>query len=108
MALRWTWATETADWGVTLDEATGTLSWWGADKPRPGVPEYAQGGGGIDQPIDELLATGRPRYGCPEAILAEVIAAARSVSGTSPGPEPDAGAATASDAGAAATRERAG
>jgi hypothetical protein len=74
---RWQWETEDSDWGVELDERAGVLRWWGADKPRAGVPAYAQGGGGIDQRIADLLATGRPSYACPPGILAEVMAAAR-------------------------------
>ncbi len=80
MAPSWSWETETADWGVSLDEATGTLRWWGADKPRPGVPAYAQGGGGADQPVADLLATGQPRYPCPPAVLEEIVAATRALS----------------------------
>ena len=76
---RWSWETTDSDWGVELDEAAGLLRWWGADKPRPGVPAYAQGGGGQDQPIGELLRGARPPYDCPGAILADVLAAARGV-----------------------------
>lgn len=76
---RWYWDEPTREWGVELDELRGVLKWWGADKPRPGVPAYAQGGGGVDQPIAELLRTNDPPYDCPAGILAEVIEAARRV-----------------------------
>jgi hypothetical protein len=61
---------------VDLDEATGTLRWWGAEKPRAGVPPYAQTGGGIDQPVPDFLRSGQPSFDCPPAIEAEVRAAA--------------------------------
>ncbi len=77
MTRRWSWETETSEWGVELDARAGLLRWWGADKPRPGVPAYAQGGGGFDQPVADLLATGQPPYACPPEVLAEVLAAAR-------------------------------
>jgi hypothetical protein len=75
---RWYWEESTSDWGVELDEAAGLLRWWGADKPRPGVPAYAQGGGGRDQPIREFLESGLPAYRCPPHVLAELLEAARS------------------------------
>jgi hypothetical protein len=77
MTRRWQWDTESAEWGVDLDEQAGVLRWWGADKPRAGVPAYAQGGGGADQPIAELLSTGVPSYACPPGILEDVMDAAR-------------------------------
>jgi len=76
MGQRWSWDDATSDWGVDLDEAAGKLRWWGADKPRPDVPAHAQGGGEVDQSIDELLTTHRSPYACPAPILAEVVAAA--------------------------------
>ena len=75
----WSWDTETSDWGVELDAAAGVLHWWGSDKPLPNVPAYAQGGGGLDQTIVELLATRRGAYWCPPEILADVIAEAERV-----------------------------
>jgi hypothetical protein len=74
---QWRWETESSEWGVDLDAPAGLLRWWGADKPRAGVPAYAQGGGGVDQPIADLLSTGQPPYACPPDILEEVIASAR-------------------------------
>lgn len=75
--MSWQWETDTSNWQVDLDRAKGVLHWSGEDKPRQGVPEYALAGGGVDQTFDELLLTGVPGYGCPPAILAEVIAAVR-------------------------------
>jgi len=76
---RWYWDESTSEWGVELDEAAGLLRWWGADKPRPGVPAYAQGGGGMDQPIEEFLRTASPPYACPAKVLTELMDAARAV-----------------------------
>ena len=78
----WSWETETEEWGVEVDEAAGVLHWYGGPKPSPNLPEFAQGGGGTDQTIEDLLATRKPTYPeCPAAILAEVIAEAERVGG---------------------------
>lgn len=77
MARQWSWSTPDSDWSVTLDLRTGVLQWMGADKERPGVPAYAQGGGSIDQPVLDLLTTGRPSYACPPDVLVEVLVASR-------------------------------
>jgi hypothetical protein len=75
----WHWETEHATWSVELQVERAQLYWVGADKPRPGVPYSALGGGAQTQPFEELLATGRSRYTCPPHILAEVIAAVRAL-----------------------------
>lgn len=77
MARQWAWSTTDAAWSVTLDQEAGVLHWLGADDPRPGVPAYALGGGGMDQSARDLLTTGRPAYPCPPEILVEVMVAAR-------------------------------
>jgi hypothetical protein len=78
MSRLWQWDTKDAEWSVELDEQTGVLRWRGADKPRPGVPAYAQGGGEVEQRSWDLVTTGRPAYECPPAILVDVLSTARS------------------------------
>ena len=68
----WRWETDTADWGVDILWERRLLSWWGADKPLPGVPAYAQGGGGQEQTFDDFLATSASPYGCPPDITAAI------------------------------------
>ncbi len=41
----WHWETEHATWSVELQVERAQLYWVGADKPRPGVPYSALGGG---------------------------------------------------------------
>jgi hypothetical protein len=77
MSRHWEWSTNDADWSVMFDEQAGVLRWRGVDKPRPGVPAYAQGGGEVDQKTWDLLTTGRAAYECPPEILVDVIRAAR-------------------------------
>jgi len=77
MSRQWQWSTDSAEWGVVLDAEAGVLRWRGVDKPRPGVPAYAQGGGEVEQRIWDLLTTGRPGYQCPPEILVDVLGAAR-------------------------------
>lgn len=64
----WRWETPDAEWGVEIVPQKGILSWWGADKPRPGVPSHAQGGGGQFQTIADFLACGQGPYPCPPPI----------------------------------------
>jgi len=77
MSRQWQWNTDDAEWSVVLDAQANVLHWRGVDKPRPGVPAYAQGGGEVDQRTWDLLTTGRPAYECPPEILVDVFSAAR-------------------------------
>lgn len=83
----WSWETEDSEWGVEVDEAAGVLHWWGSPRYSPTTPMYAQGGGGLDQTIADLVTTRRPTYPeCPPSILAEVIAEASRIWALRPKP----------------------